>query len=860
MDAESLRADYLEELAALYANTGKASQSTIVTQLRRHERTRALFRRCNTALKRPTPRPVAQVLITSPGGNISSIIDKSPMEAAFNRRNHSHFSQADGTPFTAFPLVTTYGPHGTNTPTRRLLQGQIDIQRHQVSEATYTLLTRLQLLNVSPIDIKMYVEEIIKAYTIWRESTSTSPYGDHLGHDKALLRKTKRQKVDDDPTKGISYRMFKIKTQILNLTLQYGIVLDRWTNVVNAMIEKDPGKPNIERFRVIHIIPADFNMMMGILFGYRLMNQGELLQQFGEEQSGSRKQKDCQDVQHFKHCIYSIVRLTKAQGSTFDNDAKSCFDRIVMLLPSILSQRLGMPAKACQLFLATLEKIKYHTKTIHGISEATYSTSADHTIHGPGQGSKAAPAIWTVVSCYLLAQMHLKSRGVSITDPQNNITHHQSSSGFVDDITHWNIDVRDSLLRREPIPALISTTTTTAQWWENLLHSSGGTLELSKCFYYMFHWSFAPDGSGKFSTPDEYPHQVSLTNSVTNVSTPIDHKPCHKCHKTLGKLENPSGNYDDEAARIRSKADSFANHVQSSALSADEAGILYSTIYIPSVCYGFASGCMSLKQAEKAQSQFTMAILPRLGYNRNTPRAVMFAESTRGGAGLRHLFAEQGTRQIGALMFRLRKETPLGKTILIQLKWAQRICGTSIPIFQDTDRSLPHLGDEKWILTLQQFLRLSDLTLLIPPINTPSPQRINDRAIMDIVTTGKTYKPREIKIINRCRLHLRVETVSDITDASGDSLTLAAILCGPPQDSNTLWPCQPCPTTTAAWKKFTTSLCNEHTHTNSNTPSAHGWKTPSHANGSHTTTHPHTPSSPTSMEDGNNPSTSPATA
>lgn len=52
-----------------------------------------------------------------------------------------------------------------------------------------------------------------------------------------------------------------------------------------------PGYPLIDKFRVIHIIPSDFNMLMGILFGHQMMLLGESLRQFGEEQSGSRRGK-----------------------------------------------------------------------------------------------------------------------------------------------------------------------------------------------------------------------------------------------------------------------------------------------------------------------------------------------------------------------------------------------------------------------------------------------------------------------------------------------------------------------------------------------------------------------------------------
>jgi hypothetical protein len=43
---------------------------------------------------------------------------------------------------------------------------------------------------------------------------------------------------------------------------------------------------------------------MGIAWGRKLMWQGEDLQVFGEEQSGGRKGKRCQDVLLFKHLVY----------------------------------------------------------------------------------------------------------------------------------------------------------------------------------------------------------------------------------------------------------------------------------------------------------------------------------------------------------------------------------------------------------------------------------------------------------------------------------------------------------------------------------------------------------------------------
>jgi hypothetical protein len=83
----------------------------------------------------------------------------------------------------------------------------------------------------------------------------------------------------------------------------------------------------------------------------------------GDKQGGSRAGRMAQQVLLLKQAIYSIWRLSRTNGASFDNDAKSCYDRIVMLLASLASQRGGMTKEACNIFLATLDEMKYHVKT-----------------------------------------------------------------------------------------------------------------------------------------------------------------------------------------------------------------------------------------------------------------------------------------------------------------------------------------------------------------------------------------------------------------------------------------------------------------------------------------------------------------
>jgi hypothetical protein len=248
------------------------------------------------------------------------------------------------------------------------------------------------------------------------------------------------------------------------------------------MLEKIPNCPHISKLRIIHLIESDFNMTMGILWGKRLMAKGEELHQFGEEQRLARKNKQCTDVLLLKHLTYSTARLAKANGTTFDNDAKSCYDRIVMLFASLASQRLGMPAKACKFFLQTLSEVQYRTSKAHGISDSTYSTNDDHGIHGPGQGGRASPPIWTVIKNLLLACMNTSSNGLYLTDPFNQFMMQQTSSGFVDDITHWNIDMRPPAQSMNDIE-IITEALKTAQYWVDLLYTSGRKICLDKSMY-----------------------------------------------------------------------------------------------------------------------------------------------------------------------------------------------------------------------------------------------------------------------------------------------------------------------------------------------------------------------------------------
>jgi hypothetical protein len=87
---------------------------------------------------------------------------------------------------------------------------------------------------------------------VWHESTSTSPSGRHLGHYKAVCRPI-AYACDDhnkDSMEDARQDLLQAHLDIINYGLLHGYSLQRWQEVVNVMILKEPENHRIYRLRV----------------------------------------------------------------------------------------------------------------------------------------------------------------------------------------------------------------------------------------------------------------------------------------------------------------------------------------------------------------------------------------------------------------------------------------------------------------------------------------------------------------------------------------------------------------------------------------------------------------------------------
>jgi hypothetical protein len=130
----------------------------------------------------------------------------------------------------------------------------------------------------------------------------------------------------------------------------------------------------------------------------------------------------------------------------FSNDAKSCYDKIVHSIESILTQHQNVPVSAC-IYVFTMLQNLYHTvMTIYRDSKSVYGgTLWAVSYYGVGQGNGENPAIWAVVSTPVLKMMKDEGFGFLYKTSIEGKQLHFVGYRFVDDFS-WDIALLMTLI------------------------------------------------------------------------------------------------------------------------------------------------------------------------------------------------------------------------------------------------------------------------------------------------------------------------------------------------------------------------------------------------------------------------------
>jgi hypothetical protein len=90
------------------------------------------------------------------------------------------------------------------------------------------------------------------------------------------------------------------------------------------------------------------------------------------EKFGSREGKKAIGQALNKVLSFYLIRQAQVDAAMCSNDAKSCYDREVHSITSILMQHQNVPASLCIYFFTILQSLHHTDRTIYGDSKAEY--------------------------------------------------------------------------------------------------------------------------------------------------------------------------------------------------------------------------------------------------------------------------------------------------------------------------------------------------------------------------------------------------------------------------------------------------------------------------------------------------------
>jgi len=265
------------------------------------------------------------------------------------------FTQAAKTPFLQPPLLKLFTEANLLTKAfDQVLEGTFECPEG-INAMTQHLLSALQCPPEIKIIQTQQLGDITAGWCKAREATSSSPSSIHFGHYMM-------------GTFNLTIAIFNAR--LANLGFTTGYLLKQWQTGLNVMHEKQAGNFNMEKLCIILLFEGNFNQNNKWL-GCAVMFHAEAKQQMAKEQYGSRKEKSA-DIQCLnKRLLYDYACYTHKPMVLCSNDAKSCYNCIVLIVVALCLCRLGAPKTAVQSMVSTIHGMQHHVRSTYGDSSTS---------------------------------------------------------------------------------------------------------------------------------------------------------------------------------------------------------------------------------------------------------------------------------------------------------------------------------------------------------------------------------------------------------------------------------------------------------------------------------------------------------
>eukprot|EP00957_Ditylum_brightwellii_P097172 7400510-Ditylum_brightwellii.AAC.1 len=150
-------------------------------------------------------------------------------------------------------------------------------------------------------------------------------------------------------------------------------------------------------------------------------------------QIGGRARHNANKLTFLEEIKNDTTRCSRKPLINFDNDAASCYGRIIPNLANLIGKKKSLHRNITFIHAKTLEEAKFKFKTALGVSESFYNHSQVFPIYGMGQGSTNFLTIWLIIGSTLFDVYQEMCYGATFCDPKKKTKVHITMVGFVDD-------------------------------------------------------------------------------------------------------------------------------------------------------------------------------------------------------------------------------------------------------------------------------------------------------------------------------------------------------------------------------------------------------------------------------------------
>ena len=288
-----LRQQHLETLAQQYETLTNQDSSKILRNMKRQEYMWTVYQKISRYLKPTNKHSLTKIQTTKDDGTIQHHTTKESMESILLAHHKTHFSQAEGTPFTTTPMITHFKHAHQSPDTAQMYTSAIEAAQTHSPELT-DFLHKLRPFPMGPpqIDTTITLPQLKQGFWLWRETTSTSPLGRHLPLYKMWLT----EEGDEDGNIISGDNFFQTILDIINISHSLQTPLKRWATIHNIFILKSPNDFRPHRLRALHKIDAELNLVRRELIAKRLLQNAEQSQYLDDSNYGGRNGKTANDT------------------------------------------------------------------------------------------------------------------------------------------------------------------------------------------------------------------------------------------------------------------------------------------------------------------------------------------------------------------------------------------------------------------------------------------------------------------------------------------------------------------------------------------------------------------------------------